>query len=235
MSFRRDMTIQDLPKFERPRERLEALGPSSLSLQELLQIVMAKGSGKDSVLTVAQELISKYPSLEKLHQASLKELQEIKGVGLAKAAQIQAALELGSRLHLESNKPRSKSIFNVLEAYRMCAGYLRHRKKEHLMLFCLDSRMRLCAEPEVISIGTLVGSLIHPREVFGTAIKSNAAQILLAHNHPSGSSTPSDPDIKVTKQIYEAGKLMGIDLVDHIIVGVDEYTSIREYAETIFS
>ncbi len=229
------MTIQDLPEFERPRERLAALGPSSLSLQELLQIVMAKGSGKDSVLTVAQVLISKFSSLEGLHQASLKELQQIKGVGLAKAAQIKAALELGSRLSLEKPKARSRSIFNVLEAYKMCSGFLRHRKKEHLMLFCLDSRMRLCAEPELVSVGTLVASLIHPREVFEVAIRSHAAQILLAHNHPSGSSIPSDPDIAVTKQIHEAGRLMGIDLVDHIVIGLDEYTSIREYAESAFS
>ncbi|TSC65409.1 MAG: DNA repair protein RadC [Candidatus Doudnabacteria bacterium Gr01-1014_77] len=228
------MTIQDLPKSERPRERLESLGCVSLSLRELLEIVMAKGSGNSSVLTVAQDLVSKYPSLESLHQASLKDLQQIKGVGFAKAAQIQAALELGRRLHLESTKPLSKSIFNVLEAYKMCSGYLRHKKKEHLMLFCLDSRMRLCSEPEVISIGNLVGSLIHPREVFEAAIKAHAAQMLLAHNHPSGSSTPSDPDIEVTKQIYDAGKLMGIELVDHIVVCADEYTSIREFAPDLF-
>jgi DNA repair protein RadC len=229
------MTIQDLPQFERPRERLYSLGTASLSLPELLEVILAQGSNKRSVLNLAHSILIKFKSLSELYSASLQDLQSIKGIGYAKAAQIKAALELGKRFTQEENKNTRQGVFNSLQAYKIANSYLKDKNKEHLMLFCLDARLRLVTEPEVVSMGTLDASLIHPREIFDVAIKTHASRIMLAHNHPSGSSLPSDSDIEVTKQVYDAGKIMGIELLDHIVTGSDEYTSIRELHNNIFS
>lgn len=229
------MTIHDLPKYERPRERLYSLGSASLSLPELLEIILAQGSTKGSVFNIAHSLLSRFSSLAALSGASLKDIQEIKGIGYAKAAQIKAALELGRRFGMEQLDVKSGNIFNPLQAYKISRLYLKDKKKEHLLLFCLDARSRLISEPEIVSVGTLDSSLIHPREVFDIAIKNYSARIMLAHNHPSGSSAPSEPDIHVTRQIWEAGNIIGIELLDHIVVAADEFSSIRELNPGVFS
>lgn len=231
MSF----AIRDLPKLERPRERLQSLGTDSLSLAELLQVLIGQGTSSESVHAISHNLIKYFPSLAALANASFADLLLVPGVGFSKACQVKAALEIGKRMHIEVHGPKSGSVLNSFHAYQLAQKYLQHKKKEHLLLFCLDVRGRLINEPEVLSIGTLDSSLAHPREVFAEAIRSHAARIMLAHNHPSGASLPSDPDISMTKQIYEAGKLMGIPLIDHIIVGANEYSSIAERHPEIFS
>ena len=227
-------TVRDLPVIDRPRERLDSFGASSLSLQELLEIVLGSGGAKGSVLEIARKILVRFKNLKDLNNASVKDLGEIEGIGPAKAVQIKAAFELGKRLQLETIHPEAGSIFTHLDAYRIADKYLRDEKKEYLMLFCLDSRSRLVAEPQTISIGTLDASLIHPREVFVTAIKNYASRVILVHNHPSGSSQPSDADLEVTKQVYEAGKVVGIQLLDHLIIGLGEYVSTHESFPQLF-
>jgi DNA repair protein RadC len=221
-------TLNDLPVFERPRERLHIFGAESLSMQELLEIIMSKGCAAGSVHKISQNLIFHYHNLQNLNQASVQDLCKINGIGSAKATQIKAAFELGKRLYAENSKPKQDSILTSIDAYKMSLYYLAHKNKEHLLLFCLDVHCRPITKPEILSVGVLDCSLVHPREIFSSAIKNNSAKIILAHNHPSGVSTPSKQDIEVTRQIYEAGRIMGIELLDHIVLGKNEYASIRQ-------
>jgi DNA repair protein RadC len=199
-----------------------------------LGIILGQGSVSGSVLKLSGEIISKYQKLENLEHASVQELQAIKGVGDAKATKIKAAFELGKRLQLEFSQPHSDNIFNSLDAYRLALRFLKNKKQEHLLLFCLDTRSRLISEPQTISVGTLDASLLHPREIFITAIRNFASKVILAHNHPSGSSLPSRADLEVTRQVVEAGRVVGIGLIDHIIIGANEYTSIGEFQPALF-
>jgi DNA repair protein RadC len=229
MSF----TVRDLPVYDRPRERLCAFGSGSLSVQELIAIVVSSGSPKRSVLNITQDLLSHFDSLNKLNLASIKELCAVPGIGKATAARIKAVLELGSRFKAEEYKPKSSEILNSEAAYQAVSSYLRGKKKEHLILFCLDVRNRLITEPEVVSVGTLDCSVVHPREVFSSAIKNLASKIIIAHNHPSESSNPSAQDLEITKQLWEAGNVLGIPLVDHLVITSKHYCSIRErYPDT---
>ncbi|MDB4940290.1 MAG: hypothetical protein JWO40_715 [Candidatus Doudnabacteria bacterium] len=229
------VTIQDLPLVDRPRERLRSFGASSLSLQELLGIILGHGSSKvGSVINLTKNIFSKYKSLEELNDASIPDLTSIEGVGYVKAVQIKAAFELGKRLQVEYVQPQSGNIFNSLDAFKLADKYLKNEKKEHLLLFCLDSRSRLITDPRTISIGTLDSSLLHPREIYIAAIKNYASRIILAHNHPSGASLPSKADLEVTKQVSDAGKVVGIQLIDHIVVGANEFTSIGELYPDLF-
>ena len=228
-------TIRDLPVQERPRERLQSLGATSLSVQELFEIIIANGSRSGSVHKISNDLIAKYSSLESLDNASLSELCQIKGVGRAKAVQIKAAVELGKRLSAEVHKNSVSQILTSRDAYNLGLYYLKNKKKEHLLLFCMDVHGKLIGNPETVSVGVLDCSLIHPREIFNHAIKNFSAKIILAHNHPSGSSVPSVQDLEVTKQIYSAGLVMGIELLDHIVIGNQEYHSIRQDHGEIFS
>ncbi len=228
------MTIHDMPEIDRPRERLYALGAGSLSLQELLQIILTQGSAAKPITNIVQDLLSEYKTLSAIEQASLRQLQEFKGIGYAKAAQLKAALELAKRMQCEQIR-RPNGVLNTDAAYKLAKTYLASKKKEHLMLFCLDVRLRPVSEPEVISVGTLDCSLVHPREIFDTAIRNNASKILLAHNHPSGQSSPSNADIQVTGQVFQASKIMAIELLDHIVVGANDYASIRELNPEIFT
>lgn len=227
-------TLKDLPVCERPRERLCEFGSSALSMQELLQIILGQGNLNKSVLFTSQQLILKYGSVQKLYAASVKDLCEVEGIGYSKAAQIKAALELGKRLFLEETREYSNSVLSSKQAFQLANYYLKSSKKEKLLLFCLDVRGKLIYKPQTISVGILDCSLVHPREIFGSAIENKSSRILLAHNHPSGSSQPSDQDAFVTRQIYDAGVIIGIPLIDHIIVGNGEFCSLRELKPELF-
>lgn len=227
--------IKDMPGQERPRERLNSLGAQSLSLHELFQVILAQGGYKTSVASISHRIISRFKSLDNLEQAKMQELCSIEGVGYAKASQIKAALELGRRYSMRRPSNSEKKILSSADAYKIGNYYLRGKKKEHLLLFSLDSRGRLIVEPETVSIGVLDCSLVHPREIFNIAIRNSAASIIIMHNHPSGSVDPSDQDFEVTKQIYLAGNIIGIGLVDHIVIGKWSYSSIRELNPEIFA
>lgn len=228
-------TLRDLPVRERPRERLQMLGASSLSMQELFEIILVSGGRSGSVHKITGDLISKYRSLEDLDCASVSEICAIKGVGRAKAVQIKAAVELGKRLQAESVNGSVGQILTSGDAYKLALYYLKNKKKEHLLLFCLDVHGKLIGQPDIISVGVLDCSLIHPREIFNTAIRNSAAKIIMAHNHPSGSSVPSPQDIEVTRQIYQASRIIGIELLDHLVIGNGEYVSIRQEQNEIFA
>lgn len=224
--MKESFTIHDLPLSERPWERLQKYGAQSLSAQEILAMILGRGISGESVMVTAQRLLSKFGNLKTVATASLEELSQIRGIGLAKAAQIKAASELARRIESNmdaSQKPVIKTPENVVELVK---SNLKGHKKEHFLVIMLDTRSRLIKVSEV-SVGSLDSSIVHPREVFREAISASAASVIFAHNHPSGDTTPSDDDIKLTKRLEQAGELMGIDVLDHIIIGGDSYQSMK--------
>jgi DNA repair protein RadC len=230
-----NVAIRDMPKTERPRERFMSVGPQSLAVHELIEIIFGSGNSGSPVPAISGSLLVKYDTLERIDTASLAELCTVRGLGQAKALKLKAALELGKRFNWEHVFPASSAVITTEDADRLARCHFKNKKKEHLMLFCLDVRGKLISAPEVISVGILDCSLVHPREVFKSAIGAHASKIMLAHNHPSGSSAPSDADIEVTQQIYGAGKIVGIELIDHIVLGADSFTSIRQAEPDIFT
>ncbi|MEM5875673.1 MAG: DNA repair protein RadC [Candidatus Aenigmatarchaeota archaeon] len=221
--MKKSFTVRDLPKEERPRERLVKYGESALSLQELLQIILRTGNKGESVVTLAQKLLAHFGNLQKLKEASIEELMSIKGIGLAKAVQIKAALELGRRAEITLER-KQKKIISPQDVFKLMKSKLKDYSKEHFYIISLNSRNAIISE---ISIGTLNASLVHPREVFAEAIRQRANSIILVHNHPSGDPTPSKDDIKITKKLKEAGKILGIEVLDHIIITRNSYSSFK--------
>lgn len=223
---KKSFTIHDLPVSERPRERLQKLGIEALSAQEILALILGRGVAGESVMVTAQRLLSRFGSLKGIASASVEELSEIKGIGVAKASQIKAAFELANRLEGYSEageKPLVKTPDDVVGLVR---GRLKGKKKEHFLALLLDTRNKLIKVAE-ISVGSLDSSLVHPREVFKEAISATAASVIFVHNHPSGDPTASEDDIKLTKRLAEAGKIVGIDVLDHIIISDKNYLSLK--------
>jgi DNA repair protein RadC len=204
-------TVHDLPKPERPRERLHKFGPEALSAQELLALIIARGIPGKSVMNISQELLVRFGNVKAISQATIEELSQIKGIGLAKAAQIKACFELGRREDLE---PELKhfDIKDPEAVVRAIRTSIRDKAKEHFKLILLNPRNKIIGI-STISIGTLNASLVHPREIFKDAIMHSAASVVLAHNHPSGDPDPSEDDIKITKKLVESGKILGIEVV----------------------
>ena len=220
-------TVRDLPRQERPRERLQKFGPEALSAQELLALVIGRGIPKKSVINIAQELLAKFGNIKAISQATLEELSQIKGIGLAKAAQLKACFELGKREELE---PELKN-FNIKDpesVVKAIRASIKDKAKEHFKLILLNPRNKIIGI-STISIGTLNASLVHPREVFKDAIIHSAASVVLAHNHPFlGDPEPSEDDLKITKKLVESGKILGIEVIDHIIIGKNNFCSYKE-------
>ncbi len=223
---RAEWTIRDLPAPERPRERMMALGADKLSATELLACLLGRGSAGQSVLITAQRILSRFGSLTGIAQASMEELTQVPGVGLAKAAQLKAACELSRRMESEPANPYGPAMETVDAASRMARRFLSGRRKEHFIILLLDSRHRVLRASE-ISVGSLDMSIVHPRETFREAIAASAAAIIVAHNHPSGDPTPSQEDLTLTRRLIEAGKLLGIPVLDHLIVGRQQVLSLQ--------
>jgi len=222
----RGLIIRDLPVSERPRERMHQFGPEALSNAELLAIVLRTGSRGESALRLGEKLLSTFAGLSGVARARLPELSTIAGMGQAKAAQIKAAFELGKRLATSVDGPKA-DVRGASDAAALVMEDLRHRHQECLTAILLDVRNQvICVR--ILTIGTLTGSPAHPREVFREAIAHGCASLILCHNHPSGDPTPSKDDIALTARIAEAGELMGIPLLDHIIVGDGRYVSLKE-------
>ncbi|ODS37812.1 MAG: hypothetical protein A7316_08985 [Candidatus Altiarchaeales archaeon WOR_SM1_86-2] len=215
--------IKDMPEDERPRERLIKYGPKHLSTAELLAIILRVGTHEMNAVDFAKELLDKY-NLPSLAKSNVIELRKTLGVGDAKACQIIACFELGRRLLTYESKPPIKTAQDVADLFMPELQYL---KKENFKGVYLDSKNRVIWD-ETISIGTLNASIVHPREVFSTALVKSANAIILVHNHPSGDPTPSSDDIEITKKMIDAGKLMDIEVLDHIIIGEGEYVSLKE-------
>jgi DNA repair protein RadC len=218
-------TVHDLPKPERPRERLQKFGSEALSAQELLALVIGRGIPRKSVINIAQELLIRFGSIKSIGQATIEELSQIKGIGLAKAAQIKACFELGRRENLEPEL-KNFDIKDPEAVVRAIRASIKDKAKEHFKLILLNPRNKIIGI-STISIGTLNASLVHPREIFKDAIMHSAASVVLAHNHPSGDPDPSEDDIKITKKLVESGKILGIEVVDHIIIGKNDYYSFK--------
>ncbi len=220
-----NLKIKDLPEEERPRERMINYGPEALSNTELLAIIIRTGIKGENALTVAQNLISQ-EGLQVLIDSSIEELSAFRGIGKSKAVLIKAALELGKRLY---SMPQSKkfTIKSPDDVSAVLMGEMRYLKKEYFKAILLDIKNNIIAV-ENISIGSLNSSLVHPREIFIAAIKKSSAAVILVHNHPSGDPTPSREDIEVTGRISECGSILGIEVLDHVIIGDGRYFSFKD-------
>jgi DNA repair protein RadC len=220
------ISLRDVPTEERPRERMQTLGAEALSNAELLAILLRTGSRSESVLHLSERLLIEAEGLRNLFDMSLNEMTSLHGIGLAKAIQVKAALELGKRTGSLSREERY-----VIRSPKDAAFYLmeemRNLKKEHFVCLFLNMKNQVMGK-ETIFVGSLNASIVHPREIFRSAIKRSSASIICLHNHPSGDPTPSPEDIQVTKRLCEAGELMGIDVLDHIIIGDQTYISLKE-------
>lgn len=219
-------TIHDLPAAERPRERLQRHGTEAMSTPELLALLMGRGIKGESVMVVAQRLLSEFGNLQNISSASVEELCRVRGIGLAKAAQIKAAFELGKRYSDPDYQTKGEPVQSPQEAFLSMQEKLKGLKKEHFYILCLDTRGRVTVKRQV-SQGNLDSSIVHPREVFKEAIASLAASVIFVHNHPSGDLEPSSEDINLTKRLLEAGELLGIPVLDHIIVSDKGYISMK--------
>jgi DNA repair protein RadC len=214
--------IKNIPKIDRPREKLIQYGPEKLSNSELLALLLRSGNKDINAIELAEKILKKFGA-KKLPNLIFKDLNEISGLGPAKACEIIACFELGKRLLKDKKAQIYLTPKEIWEELRD----LRNHKKEHFVIFYLDSRNQEIKR-EIISIGSLNANLVHPREVFEPAIRNLAAQIILAHNHPSGDPTPSEDDLEITKRLVEAGKILGIEVIDHIIVTKNNFYSFKE-------
>src|SRR3989338_3604671 len=221
------MKITDMSAENRPSERLEQEGPQVLSTAELLAIILKSGTKKENVLEIAQKLLSKY-GLEKLSSCSLQELCAEYGIGKAKASQLVALFELYQRI-----PQQRKEAIAVRRAADIAALYLpkmKHLQKEQFIAVYLDVKNKIISD-QTITVGILNASVIHPREVFHGAIKQLAHSVIVLHNHPSGDPAPSDEDMEVTKRLSQTGEIMGIQIVDHIVLGHDRWWSWQEHKQ----
>jgi len=214
------LIIKQISIDQRPRERLKA--GNILNDAEMLALILGNGTKGENVIDLSHRLISTY-GLEKLNSLSLQELMKIKGIGLAKASKLIAAFELSKRV--SSGKICEKVVKNPSDIASYYISKLKDMKKEYFIAVFLDSKNKIIKD-EVISIGTLNSSLVHPREVFKEAIRCSANSIILVHNHPSGSVEASDEDYRVNKVLIETGELVGIKVLDHLVVGKEDFRSL---------
>jgi DNA repair protein RadC len=222
---KKSFTIHDLPPAERPRERLVRLGPEALSAQEILALILGRGVRGESVMVTAQKLLSKFGSLQGIADSSVEELSEINGIGPAKATQLKAAFELSRRLEATPSEGKAQ-VKSPEDVVGVVGGRLKGKKREHFLTLLLDTRNRLI-RVATVSMGSLDSSIVHPREVFKEAISASAASVIFVHNHPSGDAEPSEDDIELTRRLVEAGKVLGIAVLDHVIVGDGVFMSLK--------
>jgi len=217
--------IKDLPKNERPREKLISRGAQNLKDEELLAILLGTGVEGRNVVEIARQILRKY-SKKKLLKLTYNDLSKIKGIGPAKACIILAGQELVKRaLKIQDETlPIIRSAKDVVAQ----AVYLRDRTREHLMTIYLNARNEMIWKKQSTFIGTLNANLVHPREIFKEALEHNAASVILVHNHPSGDPTPSEDDLEMTKRLVEAGKILGIGVIDHIIIAKSKFFSFKD-------
>lgn len=220
-----NFTIKDIPSYDRPRERLLKYGAEVLSNAELIAIIIRTGNKNESAIALSNKIIST-GDLNFLSECTVEELLEIKGIGKAKAAQIKAAVELSKRLK-NFRSGYNISIRSPKDAADIIMEDMRHLKCEHLKVMFLNTKNVLINIMD-LSIGSLNSSIVHPREIYTAAIRKSSSSIIVLHNHPSGDPTPSDEDINITKRLFEVGKLVGIDMLDHIIIGDGTYISMKE-------
>lgn len=220
------LTIRDFPEGERPRERLQQFGAAALSNAELLAILLRVGSPGENVVTLSTRLLKEFGGLPGLARASYSDLENVKGVSMAKIAQLKAALELGRRLLLSASDARPQ-ITCPNDAANFLMLEMSPLEQENLRTILLDTKNRVLASPTVY-IGNVNASIIRVSEIFRDAVRENAVAIIVAHNHPSGDPTPSPEDVQVTRSIVKAGQLLGIDVLDHLVIGHHRFVSLKE-------
>ena len=218
------MKIKDLPESSKPRERFLKHGPEALSDAELFAIILRTGLVGENVMEMSNRLISKF-GLVNLFDCSLKELQEIKGIGPNKAMQLLAIAELGKRYDQEKNAV--KKISCAEDVFKLFHTRLRDKKQEHFYLVMLNNQNNIMGE-QLVTMGTLDSSVIDSREIFKHVIKNSIAKVILVHNHPGGDPNPSEEDLEVTKDMIESGNLLGIKVIDHVIIGREGFWSWKE-------
>ncbi|MBP6016862.1 MAG: DNA repair protein RadC [Candidatus Promineofilum sp.] len=215
-----------MAEHDRPRERLIKVGAEVLSTAELLAIVLRSGTTGENVLRMAERLLIQFDNLPGLSRATIIELTHARGVGEAKAAEIKAALEIGRRLVASAPEERPR-VSAPDDAFHLLKTEMMFLEQEHLRLILLDTRNHVLRTP-TIYVGSLNTSVIRVGELFRAAIRENAAALIVAHNHPSGDPSPSPEDINVTRQIVEAGKLLDVDVLDHIVIGHNRFVSLKQ-------
>jgi len=216
------MKIKDLPDSSKPRERFLKHGPEVLSDAELFAIILRTGTKGENVIEMSNRLISRF-GLVDLFDKSLKELQDIKGIGENKAMQLLTISELGKRYSEEKNA--IKKITCAEDVFKLFNVRLKDKKQEHFYMLMLDTKNQIVDKPVLITKGILDASIVHPREIFNAAIKNSASKIILVHNHPSGNPEPSKDDLEVTKKLIDSGEMIDIKILDHIIIGRDKWWS----------
>lgn len=219
------IAVRDLPKAERPREKLAERGPQALSMAELLAVVLGVGTRGEEILSLSRRILREYGERAVTEQRDVKALAASLDIPLGKASQLVACFELGRRLFQESSDGRRQVFLRGVEQVVAHVASMRELPKEQLRGLYLNAHFGVIHE-EVLSVGTLTGSLIHPREVFQPALAYGASGVILVHNHPSGVAEPSDADVAVTEQIIAAGRILGITLLDHVIVTKHAFISI---------
>ena len=218
-------SIKDIPKEERPRERLVEVGVENLSDKELISILLKTGTKDKNVTELALELLTKY-SLDELKNCTMKELMSLKGIGIAKSIEFMASIELGKRIFLRE-KHKLISMTNPEEIWKFSKYLFDGLQQEHFYAFYLNQKQELISK-KLLFVGTVNAAMTHPREVFKEAYLQSASYIICLHNHPSNHVSPSQADIVFTKALVETGKIQGIPVLDHIIVGEDTYYSFYE-------
>ena len=223
---RSSIMIKDVPKEDRPRERLLKLGSNHLSNQEILAILLGSGTRSESVMDLSNRLLMHFEGIKLLSDATIEELTAIKGIGPAKGVQLLAAIEIGKRMN--EYKPDERYIIRSPEdGADYVMEEMRSLAQEHFVVLFLNTKNQIIHR-QTIFIGSLNASIVHPREVFREAVKRSAASIICAHNHPSGDPTPSQEDIHVTRRLVESGKMIGIEVLDHLIIGDRKFVSLKE-------
>ena len=220
-------TVHDMPVDDRPRERLQKYGPEALATSDLLAIILRTGTMQENVMELAQKLLRKYGGLSGLVSAGFHELCNEYGLGTAKTAQLKAALELARRLHMEDPHKRFqvRSADDAASLFRMEMMHLDH---EEMHVLILNTKNQVIEKIRSYK-GTVNSSVLRAAEIFRPAVVRNCPNVIVCHNHPSGDPTPSPEDIDVTKQLLEAGKVLDIELLDHIVIGNPRYVSLKEH------
>ncbi len=228
------MKIKDLPEEERPRERLINYGVETISNEELIAIILKTGTKNKSVKLLASEVLSKINSLNNLDKITINTFKDIKGLGIVKTIELMASIELGKRIFLKKEN-NTKIIYNNPDIiYEENLYLFKNKKQEYFYVLYLDSKNNLI-ERKLLFMGTINRSIVHPREIFKEAYLTSASKIICMHNHPSGDTTPSMEDIRLTKSLIEIGKLQGIELMDHLIIGDDNYYSFYNERSDMFT
>jgi DNA repair protein RadC len=220
------MRMEEIPVEDRPRERLKNLGAEVLSVRELLAIVIGPGNRDRGAMDLAEEVLSVLESMRNLSGASIERLSKVSGIGFAKACRVRAAVELGKRV-VKAGRGRIRSVKCPEDAAGLVMEDMRHLDREQFRVILLDSKNAVISV-ETVSVGTVNASIVHPREALRPALEKSATSMVLVHNHPTGSVSPSREDILLTKRFEKCGRLLGIDVVDHIIIGDGRYKSLKE-------